>query len=195
MQFKRRRLQKTDYSQRLALLRSGKLRLVARKTDTGFRLQIIKFEHSGDTTITEVSSAMLKKYGWKGHPGNLSAAYLTGLLAGLSAKKKGVVEVVPDLGLQISVTGSSLYACLLGARDAGLKFGIGKDMLPKKERIEGAHVAAYARSIKNDQKKYSRQFANYLKNGIDPEKLQEHFQEVRKKILEGADRIEKAEAK
>src|SRR3989338_11379094 len=81
MQFRRRREKKTDYVQRLALLKSGKPRLVVRRAGNNFRVQIIDFTPEGDKTLVEVASSMLKKYGWKGHCGSMPAAYLTGLHA------------------------------------------------------------------------------------------------------------------
>lgn len=179
--FRRRRENKTDYSQRLALLKSGKCRLVVRRSNSRFHVQLVEFMPDGDRTLAEVDSGKLKKYGWKGSCGNISAAYLTGLLIGLEAKKKGVSEAVPDLGLQVATCGTSLYACLLGARDAGIKINIGKDAVPKKERIEGRHIEAYAKSVKNTPG-YSRQFSLYLKNGMEPEKISEHFHDVKGRI-------------
>lgn len=183
MQFRRRRAKKTDYRQRLALLRSGKPRLVIRRSAGSFHLQVVVFGARGDRTIAEVASGKLREHGWKGHCGNLPAAYLAGLLIGKEARKNGVEEAVPDLGLQISVRGSALFACLLGARDAGLSIGIGKDAVPKKERIEGRHIAEYAAKIRQDREKFARQFGDYVKNGLDPEKLPEHFADIKGKIM------------
>ncbi|MBI4170914.1 MAG: 50S ribosomal protein L18 [Candidatus Aenigmarchaeota archaeon] len=183
MQFKRRLQKKTDYAQRLALLKSGKPRLVVRRSGNSFHLQIVELHPKGDKTVAEIASNALKKYGWKGHCGNTSAAYLSGLLIGKDAKKKGIDEVVPDLGMQMSIRGSSLFACLVGAKDAGLKINIGKDAVPRQERIEGRHVAEYAEMMQSkDAKKYSVHFSQYLKRGLEPEKLPEHFNEVKKKI-------------
>ncbi len=183
MQFRRRREKKTDYVQRLALLKSGKHRLVVRRSGNNFRMQIVDFTPEGDKTLVEVASSMLRKYGWKGHCGSVPAAYLTGLLMGKEASNKGIREAVPDLGMQMSVRGSSLFACVLGARDGGIKISIGKEALPAKDRIEGKHIAEYASMLKGkDDKKYSRHFSAYLKNGLEPEKLPEHFNEVKENI-------------
>ncbi len=183
MQFRRRREQKTDYGQRLALLKSGKPRLAVRRSNAGFRLQVIEFLPEGDKTLLEVNSKSLEKMGWKGHCGDLPSAYLCGYLAGKMAVKKGISEVVPDLGMQISIRGSSLYACLAGAKDAGLRLGIGKDALPGKERIEGRHIAQYAKAMKEaDKAKYSKHFSSYIKKGLEPEKLPDHFKDVLEQI-------------
>lgn len=181
--FKRRDAQKTDYKQRLALLKSGKHRIVVRKSLDNVRIQIIKYETDGDKTVVDVLSKKLAKYGWKGHCGNTSAAYLCGLVAALEASKKGVDSAVADAGLQISSKGSVIYAALVGAQDAGLKLNLGKENLPDIKRISGAHVAEYAKKLKADKQKYEKQFSACIRNGLEPEKMVEHFEEVKKNIL------------
>ena len=130
-------------------------------------------------------SKNLQTYGWKGHGGNISAAYLTGLLVGFEALKNKINKAIPDIGLQTSIHGNALYAVVLGAKDAGLDIPIDKKTLPKKERIEGSHIAKYAAALKkDDEENYKKQFSDYLKKGLEPEKLPEHFAEVKKKIMD-----------
>ncbi|MCX6815693.1 MAG: 50S ribosomal protein L18 [Candidatus Aenigmarchaeota archaeon] len=180
--FRRRREQKTDYQQRLSMLRSGETRLVIRRALNNFRVQIIQFSLEGDKVIAEDTSRSLKKYGWLGHCGNTSAAYLTGLLIGMKAKAKGVTSAIVDIGVQTSIKGTSLYAVAAGAKDAGLKIPVG-DMVDK-NRIEGKHIVAFATTLKKDDAaKYKKQFSSYLKNNLEPEKITEHFNEVKAKIL------------
>lgn len=182
--FKRRRYEKTDYNQRLALLKSGKPRMVVRRTLNNIHIQLINYETAGDKTVVDVISKKLAKYGWKAHGGNTSAAYLCGLLAALEAGKKGIDSAVVDMGLQISSKGSVLYAAMMGARDAGLGINLGKENLPDMQRVCGAHVAEYAKKLKNDKQKYDKQFSAYIKAGLDPEKIVEHFEDVKKKMLQ-----------
>src|SRR3989344_2378594 len=186
MQFKRRQNQKTDYQQRFALLKSGKPRIVVRRSLESVRVQFIISEESGDKTVVETTSRNLAKYGWKGHGGNTSSAYLAGYLAGLRAVKHGVKEAVVDIGLQKSVKFSSLYAAALGARDAGVHVNVGKEVAPTVDRIHGKHVAAYAQKLKADPEKYRRQFSRYLKDGVVPEEIPKHFEEVKAKIASGS---------
>jgi len=55
---------------------------------------------------------------------------------------------------------------------------------PSKERIEGKHIADYAGALKkNDINKYKKQFSAYLKNNLEPEKIVEHFNDVKARIL------------
>lgn len=180
--FRRRMELKTDYRKRLELLKSRKPRLVIRRGPNGIRCQIIEYNKEGDKTMVEVTSQHLRKFGWKAHLGNLPAAYLTGMLAGFSALKKGVKEAVADVGLQRSTKGSALYACVSGAADAGLKVPLGEEAIPTKDRIAGKHVAAFASLLKKTPEKYKRQFSSYLKLGVEPERLEEHFAETQKKI-------------
>jgi len=190
--FARRRTGKTDYRQRLALLKSRKPRLVIRVGIKNVNCQIVNYD-GNDKTLIEVSSLHLKKYGWLGHGGNMPACYLTGLLTGFTARKKGINETVLDIGLKTSVKSSNIYAVAAGARDAGLKIPVG-DVLPPKERLEGNHIASYAIKLKKeDKKKYEKNFSEYIKNNFDPEKLPDHFNEVKNKIMNEFKDLPKAE--
>jgi len=182
--FRRRREMKTDYNLRLALLKSRMPRLVIRRYMNGVHCQIIQYAKEGDRTIMEVSSNSLRQFGWKSHPANLPAAYLTGMLTGFLALKKGTKEAVVDLGLQRSTKGNALYACIAGAADAGMKIPVNKEILPSKERLTGKHVSQFALSLKKTPEKYKRQFAQYAKAGLEPEKLEEHFIATQNKIRE-----------
>lgn len=184
--FNRRRSKKTDYKQRLALLKSGKPRIVVRRSTKGIRVQIVSFNDKGDTVLIEETSKSLKKHGWTGHTGNITAAYLTGLMAGMKARKNGVNDAVLDIGLQMSVKGSSIYAAAAGVKDAGIEIPLGKEVMPDEKKISGKHISDYASKLKkDDQAKYKRQFSAYIKNGTEPEKITENFAEIKKKILEG----------
>lgn len=137
---RRRKEGKTDYRARLKLLKSRKPRLIIRKSSNNIICQLVDYKVDGDITLASAHSTELKKLGWKGHTGNLPAAYLTGLLFGTKAKTK---EDVFDIGLQGSVKGSRLYAALKGAVDAGLNIPHSGDILPKPDRISGKHIVAY----------------------------------------------------
>ncbi len=186
MVFKRRREWRTDYQQRLGLLKSGKPRMIVRRSLENIHVQFILSESAGDKTVVDIKSNKLKKYGWKGHGGNIPSAYLTGYLAGMNAVKNGVKEAVVDIGLQKSVEFSSLYAAAAGARDAGVDVKVNKSVIPSKERLHGKHIADYADKLKKEQpEKYRQQFSAYLKNGLNPEDLPKHFEEVKSHIARG----------
>ncbi len=182
--FRRRKEKKTDYGLRLRLLKYGKPRLVVRRSINSIRCQVIEYNEKGDKVIVEAVSNSLKKFGWKAHTGNLASAYLTGMLTGFMALKKGVKEAILDIGLQHSTKGNALYACAAGAADSGLQIPLGKEALPGKERISGRHIAQLAALLKKSPDKYKRQFSGYIKKGVEPEKLEEYFNSTQDKIRE-----------
>ena len=99
--------------------------------------------------IASADSRTLKGYGWSGHCGNVSAAYLTGMLCGTNAKKADVKYAIPDIGLYASVRGSRLYAAVKGATDAGIQVPCSEEILPSKDRIEGKHTANSEKAAKD----------------------------------------------
>jgi len=140
IQHRRRRLKKTDYNLRLALLKSGKNRLVIRKFNNSIMGQLIKYEKNGDKTIASVKSTQLKSLGWKNHYGNIPSAYLSGLFLGKKIKEKKIKEAVLDLGLQKNTKGCRLYAFLKGVVDAGINVPHSPEILPSEDRIKGNHI-------------------------------------------------------
>ncbi len=141
IQFRRRREKKTNYKKRLALLKSGKTRVVIRKRLKNISVQFINYNPKGDETIASAFSTELKKFGWEGSRGNLPAAYLTGFLAGKRAKEKNINEAILDIGLQTSTKGSRIYAALKGVLDAGVKVPCSQEILPSEDRIKGKHIS------------------------------------------------------
>ena len=110
MKFKRRREGLTNYRKRLRLLLSRKPRLVVRKSLQYISAQCIVFDPRGDKTIVSATSKELKKLGWKHACDTVPAAYLTGMLVGKRCLKKGIREVVLDIGLASSTRGARVYA-------------------------------------------------------------------------------------
>ncbi len=152
---------KTDYRSRLKLLKSGKNRIVVRKSLNIIVSQIIKYVPEGDIIIAEKTSKDLKKYGWKGHTGNLPAAYLTGFLMGKESIKNKINEAIIDFGRQIITKGCALHAFSKGIKDSGVSISIDEKALPTEERMRGKHIESYRK--------------------IDTEK---NFEETKKKISE-----------
>ncbi len=182
---KRRREKKTDYHQRLALLKSGLPRLVVRKSNRYIRVQLVEYDPKSDKIIFTVLSKKLRDYGWGYSFANTPAAYLTGLLAGFIARKKGYGKAVLDIGLQRSTKGNRIYAVVKGCVDAGLEVPHGTEVIPSEDRIRGEHIAAYAKLLKEkDRKLYERQFSGYLKQNILPEAMPEVFDQVKQRIIE-----------
>ena len=180
--FKRKREGRTYYKKRLRILLSNKFRFVVRKSLKNFHASVIEYNPKGDKVLFSVNAKALGKYGWKGDNGNLPSAYLVGMIAGKKAIELGVNDVVLDLGFNNSTKGSRLYAALAGAIDAGLKIPHNPEILPTKDRISGEHVAKFAHSLKSDKSRYEKQFRNYIKNGLAPEDIVKHINEIKGKI-------------
>lgn len=149
MPYRRRRELKTDYKQRIALLKSGKPRLVVRKTNKYIIAQIVVSKEAQDYTVIGITSKILQKYGWKYSFKNLPACYLTGLIIGKLALKNGINEAVLDIGLNRVTKGNRIFTVLKGAVDAGLKIPHSKEILPSEDRIKGLHIANYLEKFKN----------------------------------------------
>ncbi|MGQ9639826.1 MAG: 50S ribosomal protein L18 [Candidatus Bathyarchaeia archaeon] len=183
--FRRRREGKTDYRLRRALLTSNLPRLVIRVTGKHSIAQIVEATPTGDKVLASATSIELTRdYGWKGGCGNLPAAYLTGLLAGLKAGLKNIKEAVADIGLRRVTKGSRVFTVLRGVLDSGLQIPHSQKILPEEARIKGEHIAAYAAQISSNPEEYKRRFSRYLQAGLKPEDFPEHFEQVKSSILE-----------
>lgn len=140
--FRRRREGRTDYRQRRALLRARLPRAVVRTTLRNTSVQVVEYDAKGDRILASAHSNELRDLGWKASTGNLPAAYLTGYLAGMRAKKKGVDEAVLDIGLKEPVKGAACFATLKGLLDAGVEIPHSEDILPGEDRLKGKHINA-----------------------------------------------------
>jgi large subunit ribosomal protein L18 len=158
----------------LRLLKSGKPRLVARKSNRHVRAQLVETGPQGDETAASAHSQDLAEYGWEGPTGNVPAAYLTGLLAGLRAVEAGIEEAVLDIGLNSPTPGNKVFALQEGAIDAGLEIPHNDDVFAEWSRTRGEHIAEYAES---QDGLYAGEF--------DATELPEHFDEMRETLLEG----------
>ena len=171
---RRRREVRTDYHQRLRLLKSGKPRLVARKSNKHVRAQLVTTGPSGDETEASAQSGDLEAYGWEAPTGNLPSAYLTGFLAGSRALDAGITEAVVDIGLNSPTPGSKVFAVQEGAIDAGLDVPHNESVFADWDRTRGAHIAEYAEQL--DESLYAGDF--------DATDLPEHFDSVLEALRE-----------
>ncbi|MCJ7429294.1 MAG: 50S ribosomal protein L18 [Candidatus Nanohaloarchaeota archaeon QJJ-5] len=140
---RRRREQRTDYEQRLALLKSGQYRAVVRRSNNHTRVQLVDYEKDGDETEVSAHSSHLGDFGWDRHTGNLPASYLTGYLAGLRAVDDGIETAALDLGLQNTEHGTRLFAAVKGLIDAGVSINTNPSVFPDEDRMRGEHMADY----------------------------------------------------
>ena len=169
---RRRREARTNYHQRLRLLKSGKPRLVARKSNDHTRAQLIVADSGGDTTVTSAVSGELEEFGWEAPTGNLPAAYLTGYLAGKRAVEAGLEEAVLDIGLNTATPGNKVFAVQEGSIDAGLEIPHNESVFADWQRTRGTHIAEYAEDL--DEDLYGGDF--------DATELPAHFDEVRERL-------------
>lgn len=153
--FRRRREGRTNFAKRLALIKSGKTRMVVRRSNKNVLVQFIEFDPKGDRTLLTVSGAHLaKKYNWPSKR-NVWTAYLAGLMAGRMAQKKGLSDFVLDMGMYVPSKGSVVFAALKGAADSGLKTPFDPQKVPEQ------------------------------KLSAPPEKLKDMFSQVKNKIIAG----------
>ena len=138
---KRRKEKKTDYKQRLELLKSGKPRAVIRTSNQHTRVHITRYKKEGDINKAQTISKKLKEYGWSHNTGNIPAAYLTGYLAGQKTNEK---EAILDIGLRKPRKGGRIFAALKGMRDAGVNIPSSEKMFPTEKRIKGEHIKEMA---------------------------------------------------
>jgi large subunit ribosomal protein L18 len=147
-------------------------------------VEVVRAEAGGDKVVAYAHSKELaKKQGWLGGTGNISAAYLTGLICGFRAVEHGIENAVFDIGLQRPSKGSRIFAALKGAVDAGLKVPFDKAKLPDEKRITGQHVVEYARLLSPNMEAYQKRFSAQLSAGLKPEETSAHFAQVKEKIV------------
>ena len=150
---RRRREGRTDYRKRLRLLRSGKVRMVVRKSLKNTQIQFVGYKEGGDNILASANSNELtSKYNWKFSTSTIPAAYLTGILAGKRAKDKGVDDCVIDIGRHPPVTGSKIFATIKGVIDAGVECTHDEEKIPSEARIMGKHLDTGITPVVNDIK-------------------------------------------
>ncbi len=148
---RRRREGKTDYRARIALLKSGKPRVVVRKTNRYIIAQLVKSKEAQDSVAIGVTSKHLLKYGWpqelSGSLKSIPASYLTGYLLGKKMLKINESKAILDIGLARSTKGSRLYAVVKGLLDAGIEIPCSEKVLPSQDRINGEHMEKFNADI------------------------------------------------
>jgi large subunit ribosomal protein L18 len=182
--YRRRRENKTDYPTRRILATSEHPRFVIRISNKHIIIQIVKSAIEGDYIITSAHSKdLVKRFGWSSSGKNTPAAYLLGFYAGYKALKNGIDSAYVDIGLKRATKGSRVFSVVKGAKDAGLDVPIDTDIIPSLERINGKRIAEYAETLK-DPSEYEKIFSAYLRRGLLPENLPNHFMEVKQRIEE-----------
>jgi large subunit ribosomal protein L18 len=140
---RRRHEGKTDYKARFYLLKSGKARVVFRKTNRFLQAQIVTSDIAQDKVVVTVSTKDLLQYGWPtklaGSLKSLPAAYLMGCLL---VKKTKIKSGVLDIGLISHVPKSRIYAFVKGMKDSGFDMPVNDDVLPTDEMMNNKEETA-----------------------------------------------------
>jgi len=150
---KRRRAEgKTDYLARITQLKSGKPRVVFRRTNRYIIGQYVKSDEAQDRVIITTNSIELLSYGWPenalGSLKSLPACYLTGFLLGkriLEKEKK--TEAILDIGLLRNSSKSRTYAFLKGVLDAGVKVPCKEEVFPDEKRLRGEYLKSKIKDV------------------------------------------------
>lgn len=137
---RRRRENKTDYKARRLLLSSGIPRIVVRRTNRYFIIQVVESHEAQDSVIMTATSKELLKNGWdekmSGSLKSIPAGYLTGILV---AKKLGTGKYIMDLGMARTIKGSRVFAVVKGLIDGGLDIPANEKVFPSEDRLMGGN--------------------------------------------------------
>ena len=179
--FRRIRERKTNYRKREKLLIGKKDFVTVNVSDQNVSAQLIRPDLLGDTVMASVHSNELLSYGWKGSRKNIPSCYLVGLLLGKKCIQKKITRAILYIGKRHFTT--KIAACLKGMSEAGLEMPFSEEILPTEERIQGNHIAEYAKKIKSNDDLYKSRFSSNLGSGLEPEKYPNHFSEVKDRIV------------
>jgi len=117
----------------------------------------------------------------------------------------GAFRCFLDVGLARTTTGARLFGALKGAVDAGLDIPHSVKRFPgydseskefhadvHRKHIMGQHVADYMRLLQqDDDEAYKKQFAQFIKNGINPDLVEEMYKKAHAMIRDNPVKEEK----
>lgn len=139
---RRRREGKTNYSQRIKILKGEKPRVIFRKTNRYLIAQYVTSKESQDKIEEGVNTKDLLNYGWpkeaSGSLKSISAAYLLGILLGKRMEDKK--DAIIDFGMIRNIHKSRAYAFLKALLDSGIKMNPPEGIFPAENRIKGEHM-------------------------------------------------------
>ena len=151
---RRLREEKTNYKKRGTMLMGKRDFITVNITNQNTQVQILKPEMTGDKVVSSAHSRYLIEKGWKGSRKSVSAAYLTGYLAGKKALGQGAKDAILYTGTKKYT--QRMAAALKGVIDAGVDVPANEETFPPADRINGDHL-----TVKNDISK--------IKSTIDSE--------------------------
>ncbi|MDW0164215.1 MAG: 50S ribosomal protein L18 [Nitrososphaeraceae archaeon] len=191
--FRRIREKKTNYRKREKLLVGKKDFVTVNVSDQNISAQLIRPDLLGDKVMASVHSNELLSYGWKGSRKNIPSCYLVGLLLGKKCLQKKISSAILYIGKRHFTT--KIAACLKGLSEAGMEMPFSENILPSEDRIQGNHIADYAKKLKANEDVYKSRFSSNLGSGLEPEKYPSHFSEIKDKIVNDKAKKEKESEK
>ncbi|MDW3667152.1 MAG: 50S ribosomal protein L18 [Nitrososphaeraceae archaeon] len=191
--FRRIREKKTNYRKREKLLVGKKDFVTVNVSDQNISAQLIRPDLLGDKVMASVHSNELLSYGWKGSRKNIPSCYLVGLLLGKKCLQKKISRAILYIGKRHFTT--KIAACLKGLSEAGMEMPFSENILPSEDRIQGNHIADYAKKLKANDDVYKLRFSSNLGSGLEPEKYPSHFSEIKDKIVNDKAKKEKESEK
>lgn len=191
--FRRIRERKTNYRKREKLLVGKKDFVTVNVSDQNISAQLIRPDLLGDKVMASVHSNELLSYGWKGSRKNIPSCYLVGLLLGKKCLQKKISSAILYIGKRHFTT--KIAACLKGLSEAGMEMPFSENILPSEDRIQGNHIADYAKKLKANEDVYKSRFSSNLGSGLEPEKYPSHFSEIKDKIVNDKVKKEKESEK
>ena len=179
--FRRIREGKTNYRKREKLLIGKQDFVTVNVSDENVSAQLIRPDLLGDKVMASVHSNELLSYGWKGSRKNIPSCYLVGILLGKKCLQKKITRAILYIGKRHFTT--KIAACLKGLSEAGLEMPFSENIIPSEQRIQGNHIAEYAKKLKANDELYKSRFSSNLGLGLEPEKYPSHFSEVKDRIV------------
>ena len=179
---RRMRQRKTNYRKRERLLAGRRDFVTVHISSQNVTAQLLRPNIGGDISLASVHSRELTSFGWKASRKNLPTCYLVGLLLGKKSIGKGINKAVLYTAKR-SFT-SRISACIKGIIDSGMESPFSEEVLPDETRINGTHIATYAKDQKSDETQFKSKFSGMLDSGLNPEDLPSHFSEVKSRIDE-----------
>ena len=179
---KRIRQHKTNYRKRAAILVGRHHFITVKVTNQNVLTRLLDPDIKGDKVLATAHSRELVKQGWNGSLNSLPACYLTGILLGKKCLEKNFDSGVLYTGMNPFT--SRVAACLKGIVDAGVYVPASEDSFPEQDRLDGNHIADYAKLLQEDKSKYESRFSLLLKNGLKPEDYPAHVQKIKSALME-----------
>lgn len=179
---KRIRQHKTNYRKRAAILVGRHHFITVKVTNQNVLTRLLDPDINGDKVLATAHSRELVKQGWNGSLNSLPACYLTGILLGKKCLEKNFDSGVLYTGMNPFT--SRVAACLKGIVDAGVHVPASEDSFPEQDRLDGNHIADYAKLLQEDKSKYESRFSLLLKNGLKPEDYPAHVQKIKSALME-----------